>query len=57
VLNAKFLRIHYLGRAQYQPSQPNYISLDRLVFLPDDVFCSEVALATLEDFERFQKTL
>ncbi|XP_067268426.1 transcription termination factor 3, mitochondrial [Chanodichthys erythropterus] len=64
VLNAKFLRIRerhlfleYLGRAQYQPSQPNYISLDRLVFLPDDVFCSEVALATLEDFERFQKTL
>uniref|UniRef100_A0A671RRG4 Transcription termination factor 3, mitochondrial n=1 Tax=Sinocyclocheilus anshuiensis TaxID=1608454 RepID=A0A671RRG4_9TELE len=64
VLNAKFLRIRerhlfleYLGRAQYQPSQPNYISLDRLVFLPDDVFCSEVALATLEDFERFQKRL
>lgn len=64
VLNAKFLRIkerhlflEYLGRAQYQPSQPNYISLDRLVFLPDDMFCSEVALATLEDFERFQKTL
>lgn len=64
VLNAKFLRIRerhlfleYLGRAQYQPSQHNYISLDRLVFLPDDVFCSEVALATLEDFERFQKTL
>ncbi|KAK7125168.1 hypothetical protein R3I94_019263 [Phoxinus phoxinus] len=64
VLNAKFLRIkerhlflEYLGRAQYQPSQPNYISLDRLVFLPDDVFCSDVALATLEDFERFQKTL
>uniref|UniRef100_A0A8C1SMP2 Transcription termination factor 3, mitochondrial n=1 Tax=Cyprinus carpio TaxID=7962 RepID=A0A8C1SMP2_CYPCA len=64
VLNAKFLRIRerhlfleYLGRAQYQPSQPNYISLDRLVFLPDEVFCSEVALATLEDFERFQKTL
>ncbi|XP_056335436.1 transcription termination factor 3, mitochondrial [Danio aesculapii] len=64
VLNAKFLRIRerhlfleYLGRAQYQPDQPNYISLDRLVFLPDDVFCSEVALASLEDFERFQKTL
>ncbi|XP_059412226.1 transcription termination factor 3, mitochondrial isoform X1 [Carassius carassius] len=64
VLNAKFLRIRerhlfleYLGRAQYQPSQPSYISLDRVVFLPDDVFCSEVALATLEDFERFQKTL
>ncbi|KAA0710332.1 Transcription termination factor 3, mitochondrial mTERF domain-containing protein 1, mitochondrial [Triplophysa tibetana] len=64
VLNAKFLRIRerhlfleYLSRAQYQPSQPSYISLDRLVILPDEIFCSDVALATLEDFEQFQKTL
>ncbi|TRY83266.1 hypothetical protein DNTS_032522 [Danionella cerebrum] len=64
VFNSKFLRIserhmflEYLGRAQYNPSQPGFISLDRLVSLPDEVFCSELAQATLEDFERFQKTL
>lgn len=64
VLNAKFLRIkerhfflEYLGRAHYDPIHPNYISLERLVALPDDIFCSEVALASLDDFERFQKTL
>lgn len=64
VLNAKFLRIRerhlflkYLDRAQYEPSQPSYISLDRLVILPDEIFCSDVALATLVDFEQFQKTL
>ncbi|MCI4392114.1 hypothetical protein PGIGA_G00142220 [Pangasianodon gigas] len=64
VLNAKFLRIRerhlfleYLGRAHYDPTHPNYISLERLVALPDETFCSEVALASLDDFERFQKTL
>ncbi|XP_071757663.1 transcription termination factor 3, mitochondrial isoform X1 [Centroberyx gerrardi] len=64
VLNSKFLRIRerhlflqYLGKAQYDPSQPSYISLDRLVSLPDDVFCTEVASATLDDFNLFQKTL
>uniref|UniRef100_UPI00398F51B8 transcription termination factor 3, mitochondrial isoform X2 n=1 Tax=Pristiophorus japonicus TaxID=55135 RepID=UPI00398F51B8 len=64
VFNAKFLRIkdrhlflEYLGRAQYDPSQPNYISLDKLVATPDDVFCVEIAKGTLLDFEAFQKTL
>ncbi|XP_060753325.1 transcription termination factor 3, mitochondrial [Tachysurus vachellii] len=64
VLNAKFLRVRerhffleYLGRAHYEPTHPNYISLERLVALPDEAFCSEVALASLDDFERFQKTL
>uniref|UniRef100_UPI0037E98A3F transcription termination factor 3, mitochondrial n=1 Tax=Semicossyphus pulcher TaxID=241346 RepID=UPI0037E98A3F len=64
VLNAKFLRIRerhlfleYLGRAQYDPTLPTYISLDRLVYLPDDTFCIELALATLDDFYLFQKTL
>ncbi|KAI4871813.1 hypothetical protein NFI96_016371 [Prochilodus magdalenae] len=64
VLNAKFLRIkerhlflEYLGRAHYDPAHPNYVSLERLVALPDETFCSEVALTAVDDFERFQKTL
>ncbi|XP_030003073.1 transcription termination factor 3, mitochondrial [Sphaeramia orbicularis] len=64
VLNSKYLRIRerhlflqYLGKAQYDPAQSNYISLDRLVSLPDETFCTEVALATLDDFYLFQKTL
>ncbi|XP_063041277.1 transcription termination factor 3, mitochondrial [Engraulis encrasicolus] len=64
VLNSSFLRmkerhlfLKYLGRAQYNPAEPNYISLDRLVTLPDGEFCASVALATVEDFECFQKTL
>lgn len=49
--------LDYLGKAQYDPALPNYISLDRLVSLPDDSFCTMLAMATLEDFYEFQKTL
>lgn len=64
VLNTKYLRLRerhcfleYLGKAQYDPALPNYVSLDRLVSLPDETFCTDLALATLEDFYLFQKTL
>uniref|UniRef100_A0A3B3DFB3 Transcription termination factor 3, mitochondrial n=1 Tax=Oryzias melastigma TaxID=30732 RepID=A0A3B3DFB3_ORYME len=64
ILNTKYLRVRerhlfleYLQKAQYDPSLPNYISLDRLVSLPDEAFCTELALATVEDFYLFQKTL
>lgn len=64
VLNTKFLRVRerhlfleYLGKAQYDPAQPNYIALDLLVSCPDEIFCSDLAAAKLEDFHLFQKTL
>ncbi|NXX69661.1 MTEF3 factor, partial [Spizella passerina] len=64
VFNSKLLRIRerhmflaFLGRAQYDPAQPSYISLDQLVSLPDEVFCTEIAKASMEDFENFLKTL
>ncbi|XP_027891797.1 transcription termination factor 3, mitochondrial isoform X1 [Xiphophorus couchianus] len=64
VLNSKFLRLRerhlfleYLGKAQYDPDLPSYISLDRLASLPDENFCTDLAMAALEDFYLFQKTL
>ncbi|XP_069032026.1 transcription termination factor 3, mitochondrial [Embiotoca jacksoni] len=63
VLNTKYLRLRerhlfleYLGKAHYDPTLPNYISLDRLVSLPDETFCTELASATVEDLYLFQKT-
>ncbi|KAM7075876.1 transcription termination factor 3, mitochondrial isoform 1-T2 [Molossus nigricans] len=47
----------YLGRAQYDPAKPNYISLDKLVSMPDEIFCEEIAKASVQDFEKFLKTL
>lgn len=64
VFNAKLLRIRerhlflkHLGRSQYDPTHPNYISLDKLVATPDTVFCAEIAKASQQDYEHFQKTL
>ncbi|KAJ6653834.1 hypothetical protein lerEdw1_008678 [Lerista edwardsae] len=64
VFNSKLLRVKerhmflkFLGRAQYDPLQPSYISLENLVSLSDDMFCAEIAKATVQDFEKFQKTL
>ncbi|KAG7500418.1 transcription termination factor 3, mitochondrial [Solea senegalensis] len=64
VFNTKYLRIRerhlfleYLGKAQYDPALPSYISLDCLVSLPDETFCTDLASASLEDFYLFQKTI
>ncbi|XP_032619814.1 transcription termination factor 3, mitochondrial [Chelonoidis abingdonii] len=64
VFNSKLLRVKerhmfltFLGRAQYDPAQPSYISLDKLVSMPDEVFCTEIAKASVKDFEKFLKTL
>ncbi|CAL8296899.1 unnamed protein product [Lota lota] len=64
VFNSRLLRIkerhlflEYLGKAQYDSDQANYVSLDRLASLPDEAFCTEFASATLDDFLMFQKTM
>ncbi|XP_007933043.1 transcription termination factor 3, mitochondrial [Orycteropus afer afer] len=53
----RHLFLTYLGRAQYDPAKPNYISLDKLVSIPDEIFCEEIAKASVKDLEKFLKTL
>ncbi|XP_014643560.1 PREDICTED: transcription termination factor 3, mitochondrial isoform X1 [Ceratotherium simum simum] len=53
----RHLFLTYLGRAQYDPAKPNYISLDKLVSMPDEIFCEKIAKASVRDFEKFLKTL
>ncbi|XP_024427951.1 transcription termination factor 3, mitochondrial isoform X2 [Desmodus rotundus] len=53
----RHLFLTYLGRAQYDPAKPNFISLDKLVSMPDEIFCEEIAKASVQDFEKFLKTL
>ncbi|XP_036292471.1 transcription termination factor 3, mitochondrial [Pipistrellus kuhlii] len=64
VFNARLFKVKerhlflaYLGRAQYDPAKANYISLDKLVSVPDEIFCEEIAKASVQDFEKFLKTL
>ncbi|XP_068093796.1 transcription termination factor 3, mitochondrial [Hyperolius riggenbachi] len=47
----------FLERAIYDPTQPNYVSLDKLASMPDEYFCKEIAKASTEDLEQFRKTL
>ncbi|XP_012632238.2 transcription termination factor 3, mitochondrial [Microcebus murinus] len=53
----RHLFLTYLRRAQYDPAKPNYIALDKLVSIPDEIFCEEIAKASVQDFEKFLKTL
>lgn len=46
-----------LGRAQFDPTQPNYVSPDMLCDGDDEVFCEKVAKCPLELYDKFQKTL
>ncbi|KAM4688441.1 transcription termination factor 3, mitochondrial [Discoglossus pictus] len=56
-LKERHMFLTFLGRATYDPTLPNYVSLDKLSSLPDDIFCVEVAKATALQFDQFLKTL
>ncbi|XP_063780238.1 transcription termination factor 3, mitochondrial [Pseudophryne corroboree] len=47
----------FLGRAIYDPTKPNYVSLDKLTSMPNHIFCEEVAKTSIQDFEQFQKSM
>lgn len=42
-IKERHLFLAYLGRAQYDPAKPNYVSLDKFVSFPDKIFCKEIA--------------
>lgn len=46
-----------LGRAQFDPSKPNYVSPEMLTVDDDQKFCDEVARCPLELYDKFQLTL
>lgn len=51
-IKERHLFLAYLGRAQYDPAKPNYISLDKLVSMPDEIFCEEMAKASVQEIGR-----
>ncbi|XP_075684137.1 transcription termination factor 3, mitochondrial [Rhinoderma darwinii] len=64
VFNTSFLKIKerhefltFLGRAIYEPTQPNYVSLDKLVSMSAQTFCEEISKTSVQDFELFQKNM
>lgn len=45
-----------IGRDQYDPEKPNYVSLDALVMANDVVFCRKVAKCSISQYNQFLKT-
>lgn len=57
ILKQRHLFLSRLGRAQYNPKEPNYISLTTLVTSTDAIFCTEVAKSSVHVFNLFLKSL
>ncbi|WAR11779.1 MTEF3-like protein [Mya arenaria] len=51
----RFLQLH--GAAQYDSCLPGYVSLNDLVEKNDDLWCSSVAKASLEEYDAFLKMI
>ena len=49
--------LKYIGKDQYDPKKPNYVSPDALNFGRSLEFCQNVAKTTLDSFDDFIKTL
>ncbi|PIO35586.1 hypothetical protein AB205_0220780 [Aquarana catesbeiana] len=56
-IKERHMFLSFLGRAIYDSTQPNYVSLDKVAAMPDDIFCREVAKASIQDFDKFRKTM
>ena len=46
-----------VDRAQYDPKKENYVSLKSLVTTKDDMFCVDIAHASLAEFYNFLKSI
>jgi hypothetical protein len=51
----KYLKL--IQRDQFNPKKPNYVSLESIVDMDDEMFCEKVAKRPMQDFYDFQKTL
>ena len=56
-LEQRHLFLVHRNRAQYDPTVENYVSLCALAISDDVTFASEIAMATVTDFNNFLKTL
>lgn len=56
-LRERHLFLKSLGKAQYDPSQPKYVSINNITHGNDATFCEFVAKTSVETFNLFLKTL
>lgn len=56
-MRERHLFLKELGKAQYDPKKPNYVSLSAISKGNDSIFCQEVAKTSIETYNLFLKTL
>ncbi|XP_023222355.1 transcription termination factor 3, mitochondrial-like [Centruroides sculpturatus] len=56
-IRERHLYLRHLGRAQYDPRKPGYVSLQLFTANTDQEFCEKAACTYTEDFNKFLKTL
>lgn len=57
ILKERHLFLKSLGRSQYDPHKPNYVSVEMITHGDDSVFCQNVAKTPVELYNLFLKTL
>ena len=57
ILDERHTLLSNLDMAEYNPTKPGFITLQRLVRGTTDVFCSNVAKISKEQYYEFLKTL
>lgn len=56
-LRERHLFLKSLNKAQYDPSQPKYVSIHKITHGDDATFCESVAKSSVETFNLFLKSL
>lgn len=56
-LRTRHMYLEKLGKNQYDPTKPLYISPEALIVGTDAEFCVNVAKTTVDTYNLFQKTL
>lgn len=57
LMKQRHLYLQKLGKAQYDPKKPSYVSLHQLVLGNDAGFCQNVSKTSVQDFNAFLKTI
>jgi mTERF domain-containing protein len=56
-LKSRFAYLKHLNRLQFDPTQPNFVSVKAFDEPNDEVFCTNTAKTSLDDFNKFLKTV
>jgi mTERF domain-containing protein len=57
LLKTRYAYLKHLDRLQFDPTKPNYVSLKMMVEHDDREFCQRVAKTSVDDFNKFLRTI